>query len=675
MLGRKRSEKDFDDEIKAHLALEADELRDEGFSDDEARRRARIEFGNVQGARERFYLKNRVEWLDNLVRDLKFAARQLRKHPAFSLTAILTLALGIGANTAIFAVIQSVLLAPLPFSNPERLAFLETRWTNSGKRTPRMTGPDAVDVRRQSKTLEAVSLFGGGEIGVTLSDHSTYTEVTWTDANFAMVFSLQPMAGRLFTDAESHRAALVSESFARDNFGSPQAALRHVLHIESEAIEIVGVLPDGFHYPGKTQVWEAFPLQPESTSRSAFNYRAVALLRPDASFKTAQAELDALSARLQTAYPSDNRDKQLIAIPLQEALTGSVRPTLLLLWGTVGIILLIACVNVTHLQLVRAMERQREIAIRKALGSNWRQVVQPVLFESLLLSLLGAGAGALLALPAVQVLVAMAPKELPRAGEIHLNLWVLAFTGIISVATAIAAAIFPAVRAAKVDAAEALKHDASRGINRRGSGAIRDALVVAEVAATFVLAMAAGLLLRTMTELTSRDLGFETRQMLVVDADAPAHEDADYRRVIQQFNELFAELGALPGVDRAAGVMGLPTGPYGSNGYYNAKGGFPVDAHHKPSAIFSVASPGYFETMGIPLKRGRDFGAEDTYQSPFVVVLSESAARQSFGDADAIGRQIQCGLDSDKWMTVIGVVGDVRQDSPAEMPGRRSTCP
>lgn len=229
--------------------------------------------------------------------------------------------------------------------------------------------------------------------------------------------------------------------------------------------------------------------------------------------------------------------------------------------------------------------------------------------------------------------------------------------------------MLPAMRAAKVDPAEALKSDSSRGMTRHSAGLFRGGLVVAEVAATFVLAVGAGLLLRTMMTLNARDMGYETRQMLVVDADAPAQGETDARKAVQKFNDVFAQLGQLPGVERVAGVMGLPTGIYGSNGYYETRGGLPVDADHPVWSNFSVASPGYFTAMGIPLKRGRDFGSEDTQESEMVAVISESLARQSFGDADLVGRQIRCGLDSDKWMVVVGVVGDVRQDSPAEKPG------
>ncbi len=664
-----KRQRDVADEVEQYYEEAAAALRERGISAEEARRAVRVESGTMLAAREQAHSYGWENAVSAFFADLRFAARQLAKHRAFTLTATLTLALGIGANAAIFTAIDSILLAPLPYNNPDRLAVLATRYSHIGETMQRVTGPDGVDVREQAKSLESVSLYTGGEEGVQLRDRATYTEVTWVDENFARVFQLQPIAGRLFTDTESHRAALVSEQFARDNFGSAQAALGQALHIESEAIEIAGVLPGAFHYPRKTEVWEVFSLQPESKSRTAFNYRAVAMLRNGASFKTAQTELDSLSQRLQAAYPEDNRNKQILAVPLAEALTGNARPTLMLLWGTVCIILLIACVNVIHLQLVRSMERQREMAIRKALGSSRWQAMRPVILESLLLAMLGCAAGILLAVPAVRMLVAMAPKELPRAGEIHLNGWVLAFTAGISVLTALIASILPAMRAAKVNAADAMKQDASRGMGRKGAATLRDGLVVAEVAATFVLAVAAALLLRTMTTLTTNDLGFAARQMLVVDADNPAHTEDDYRTVLRQFDEIFAKLQTIPGVEHVAGVMGLPMGPYGSNGNYTARGGLPVDPHNKPWAIFSVASAGYFQTMGITLKRGRDFNAQDTYDNPPVAVISESTAKQSFGGIDPIGKQIQCGLDSDKWMTVVGVVGDIRQDSPAEKPG------
>jgi putative ABC transport system permease protein len=662
-------EQDVADEVAQYFEEAEAEWRERGLSAEEAKRAARREAGSMAVARER---ASEYGWENDVkafMDDLRFAARQLRKHPAFTVTAVLTLALGIGANTATFTVVERVLLSPLPYENAGRLALLKTYRDQIGRAIPRMTGPDGVDVREQAKGVEAVSLYSGGNLGVQLADHAAFTVVTMADANFARVFALRPVAGRLYTEADAKHAVMVSERFARDNFGGAQAAIGKVMRVEGEPTEIVGVLPAGFDYPNGTQVWMASPMAPESKSRTSFNYRAVALLRESTNVRQEQAELEGLSARLQAAYAEDNRGKVLTIAPLKESLTGDSRPTLMLLWAAAALILLIACVNVMHLQLVRSMERQRELAIRKALGSSRWRVMQPVFLESLLVALMGGAAGVMLAFPTVRMLVAMAPKELPRTSEIHLNLWVLGFALGLAVMTAVVSAMLPSMRAAKVDPAEALKSDSSRGIMRHGAGLVRDGLVVAEVAATFVLAVGAGLLLRTMMTLQATDMGYETRQMLVVDADAPATKELTSLRAVGMFSHLFAELGQLPGVERVAGVMGLPTGNYGSNGYYETKGGLPVDATHPAWSHFSVASPGYFGTMGIPLKRGRDFGSEDTHESGMVAVISESLARQSFGDADPVGKQIRCGLDSDKWMTVVGVVGDVRQESPTERPG------
>ncbi len=669
LANRAKHDRDTAEEVEQYFEEAEAALRSRGLSAEDARRAARLEAGNLT------LVKNRVNaygW-ENVARsffsDLRFAGRQLWKHKVFTATATLTLALGIGANAAIFTVIESVLLAPLPYKNADRLAVLETHWTNSGNTTARLTGPDAVDVRDQARSIEAMSLYSGGTLGVQLRDHSVYTVVTFVDANFARVFSLQPITGRLFTDADAHHAALVSDQFARDHFGSTQAALGQICTWRTSLWRLWAYcLGASISLPGHT-CGRPSPCGPQSEERTAFNYKAIARLRSGTTFPAAQTELIGISRRLEIAYPEANRNKQMLAQPLHESLIGNTRPTLLFLWAAVALILLIACVNVTHLQLVRSMERHRELAIRRALGSSSWQVMQPVILESLLVSFIGGAAGVLLAFPAVRVLVAMAPKDLPRTNEIHLNGWVLGFTLALSVLTALASSILPALKAAKVDPAETLKQDASRGMTRQGATTLRDGLVIAEVAATFVLAVGAALLLHTMMALIDRDMGYQTRQLLVVDADAPAHSEQDAHRAVQQFDQIFAQLAAMPGIKHVAGIMGLPTGTYGSNGYYTVTGAGPVDVNHSPYADFSVASPGYFQTMGIPVKRGRDFSRQDTGESPFVAVISESLAKQSFGSADPLGKQIQCGLDSDKWMTVVGVVGDVRQRSPAENPG------
>ena len=669
LVRREQRDGETTEELQHFLDMAIEERRESGQSPQDAVRSVRIELGSLSAAKDTVQSYGWENNVRSIAGDLRFAVRQLCRHRMFTASVMLTLAIGIGANTAIFTVVQSVLLTPLSYRNPDRLAFLNTHWSDTGRNTPSMTGPDAVDAREQAHSFEAISLYFGGNEGVQLQDHGVYTTVTWVDTNFAHVFNLQPIAGRLFDDRGAHRAALVSEHLAWENFGSAQAAVGQVLHVETEAIEIAGVLPNGFDFPDNTEVWEAASLQPESHSRTAFNYRVVGLLRSGVSFRSAQAELSQVAERLQSAYPGDNRNKQFAVVPLKDAMIGEARSTVLLLWAGVTIILLIACVNVANLQLVRSLGRQRELAIRRALGSSRWQVMRPVLLEGLLMALAGGVAGVLLAWPTVRLLVAKAPGELPRATEIHLSLPVLAFTLGISVLTAFLFSLVPALRAAKVDPAEALKQNILRGMNSKRSSVLRNCLVVAEVAATFVLSVGAGLLLHTMMELTARDMGYDPRQLLVVDADVPSHADEDYRRAVQQYNEMFTKLTAIPGVEHAAGIMGLPTGDYGSNGYYETPGGRATSVDDKPWALFSVASPGYFRTMEIPIRRGRDFATQDTEKSALVAIISESLVRQSFGNIDPVGKQIRCGLDTDKWMTIIGVVSDVRQSSPADKPG------
>ena len=604
----------------------------------------------------------------NVVDELRYAVRQLRKSPAFAFTAVLTLALGIGANTAIFTVVQSLLLKPLEYPEADRIVALNTRWEQKAHIIPRMTGPDLVDIRDQAKSVQAIGFYEGGELGVQLRDHATFVGVSGVNAGFAHVFQIQPEAGRWFTDAEAKHAAVVNATFARNNFGGAEAAVGQIVKVEGQPLEIVGVVPSSFDFPNHTQVWMDYPAAPESTSRTAFNYRAVARLGGGVPLQAAQAELAGIGKRLQAAYPKDNEDKSFKFVPLQEQLVGPVRPMLLLLMFSVGLVLLIACVNVTHLYLARAVVRQRELAVRTALGSSRLRLGRMVILESLLLSAVGAALGMLIAVPMVRLLVSIAPAGLPRAGEVNLNFWVFAFTAGIALITTVAASLVPARQAARVDPIMALQQDSSRGMSSRHSFLLRNGLVIAEVAAAFILAVGASLLARTMLTLQSTDLGYSKTGLLIVDADAPAVNLDDSLAATRKFNGIFADLRTSPGVESVAGVMGLPTGKYGSNGYYSVNGAA-VDLHGG-QAIFSLSSPDYFKTMEIPMLQGRDFTAADSYDAPFVAIISESLARQSFPGQDPIGHQIECGLDAPgKGMTIIGVVRDLRQDSPAESPG------
>jgi putative ABC transport system permease protein len=604
--------------------------------------------------------------------ELRYALRTLRNNPSFAAVAILTLALGIGANTAMFSVVNGVLLRPLDYPNASRIVQLNTSYPQRGRSFPRVTGPDLVDIRAGTSAFEQVSFYYGGEMGVQMADHAEFVGTYLVTPNFFAVFGVAPSAGRGFEINDAKRAAIVSLPFAQRNFGSSAAALTRTLRMEGVAYEIVGIVPASFRFPlsSEAQVWLATAPQPQSMERTAYNYRAVALLKPGSSHDAARTQLQTIGARLQAAFPDANRDKTFLAVPLQEQLVGPVRATLYFLMGAVSLVLLIACANVANLLLARATARQREMAVRAALGATRTALVRQLLVESGVIALTGGALGLLLAYAGTRLLTQATAQQagLPRIGDIAVNWMVFAFAIGVSLLASFLFGISPAWQAAKVDVNDALKQ-AGRGL-AGSSGHPGNALVVVQVALSFALAIGAGLLFRSFLALNGVDLGYRTQGMLVMYAHDPAYTLDDYLQAGRFFEGAVEQMKQMPGVTAAAAAMGVPTGQYGSNGGYVVDGqDFRAHLGNLAQATFSLSGPGYFSTMGIPLVRGRDFTAGDRYDRQFVAIISESLARQSFPGQDPIGHTIMCGLESLKWMTIVGVVADVRQDSPAASPG------
>jgi len=601
--------------------------------------------------------------------DVRQAARVMRKNPGFTVVAVMTLGLGIGANTAIFSVVNGVLLEPPRYADANRIVTFETRFPEQGRAMPRVTGGDLVDLRGANRIFEAFSVFRGGEMGVQLREKAEFTGVYLVNSGFFRVFGVMPVYGRLFQDGEAHRAAVVSASFANRNLGGGAAALGKRIHVESWDLEVVGVVAGGLQYPQPTEVWICDTFTPESLNRTAYNYRAVAKLKEGVTLALAQVRMKTIGARLRAAFPASNRDKTFGVMPLREQLVGPVRTMLYFLLGAVSLVLLIACANVANLLLARAAARGREFAVRAALGAGRRRIARQLFVENLLLGLTGGAAGAALAWLSLDGLLRLAPN-LPRMSEAEVSPAVLLFTLVVSAGASLLFGLAPAVQAGRMDIQEALKQGGGRGlVGGRGNG-VRKALVVAEVALAVVLAIGAGLLMRSFFQLRTAELGYRPEGMLVMYAHAPAKGLEGYIAAAKRFEELLSRLETIPGVKAAAAAMGLPAGRYGSNGAYAVEGKHRFEAGQKlPEAGFRLASPKYFSAMGIPLLRGREFGERDQWDTPFVAIVSESLVKQVFPDEDPIGRRIQCGLDSPKWMTVVGVVGDVRQESPASRPG------
>jgi putative ABC transport system permease protein len=607
-----------------------------------------------------------------LLQDLTHAGRALAKNPGFATVAILTLALGIGANTAIFSIINGVLLSPLPYPDPDRIVAVSTFFKQTGATTPRLTGGDLVDIRADGEIFDALSYYIGGEMGVQLPGRAEFTGAYLVNPDFFRVFGVRPAYGRLFENDDQDRAAVINLAFAERNFGTGPAALGRAVRIENRAYEIVGVLPAGFQFPAEAQVWAPAPVTPDNLNRTAYNYRTVARLKSGVTLETAEAHLETIGARLASSLPDSNRNKSFVAIPLRDQLVGPVRTTLYLLMGAVALVLLIACTNVADLMLARATARSREIAVRAALGARRWHIVRPLLVESAVLALAGGALGLLLANVGTDLLVRVSSDRvpLPRLNDIHVDRLVLIFATAVSLASSLIFGLIPAWQATRVDLQDALKQGGARGLLGGRSPQLRNGLVVAQIALSFVLAVGAGLLMRSFVALNNAQLGFRTDGVLVMYAHAPAGTLDEQLGVGRLFERLFGELAGLPGVKSVAGAMGLPTGQYGSNGYYAVEGKHIfAPGQRLPHAGFRLASPGYFVTMGIPLLAGREFSSRDRHNSNFVAIISEALARETFPNEDPLGKRVQCGLDSPNWMTIVGVVGDVRQDSPASAPG------
>ena len=597
------------------------------------------------------------------------ALRVLRNSPAFTIVAVVTLALGIGANTAIFSVLHAVLLAPLHYPDADRIVSLNTFFRQTGRQAPRLTGGDLVDIRADSRVFEAISYYFGGDLGVQLRDRAEFTGTYFVNADFFRVFGVAPVAGRMFHDDEFERSAVVSLAFARRNFAAGENAVGKTIHVENRAYEIVGVLPAEFQYPAKAEVWIPAAYKPENLNRTAYNYPTIAKLKPGVTLDFAQAQLDTIAARLAAAYSASNRNKAFVAAPLREQLVKQVRSTIYFLMGAVGLVLLIACANVAHMLLARATSRSREIAVRVALGASRSRIIGELTIENAVLGLLGGLLGLLVAWLGIAGLIRFAPTNLPRLTEIHLDPFVLAFAIALSLAASLLFGLAPAWQTVQVDLNDALKQGSRGGVGGR-SNRLRSALVIAEIALSFVLAIGAGLFFRSLMTLSTTPLGYRADGLLVMYAHAPARTLPEYVQVGRFFENLAQQLGEMHDVKSVAIAMGLPSGDYGSNGAYAVEGKHIfAPGQNLPQAGFRLASPAYFATLGIPLLKGRDFSTRDNYDAPFVAIVSESLAKQSFPNEDPIGRRIQCGLDSDKWMTVVGVVGDVRQQSPAASPG------
>jgi len=620
--------------------------------------------------------------MDHLLQDVRYAWRSMRRQPAFVALAVGTLALGIGANAAIFSVVNAVLLRPLRYGQPERIVAINNLWRKSLVSTS-ISAPDFHDWHDTASSFAAMAYYSGGETSVSVSGAADYGTVIRVTPGFFAVFGIGPATGRVFETADETPGApftaVISHDFWMRRFGGRPDALGSTATFGERTFTIVGIMPLGFRFPTRTDVWYPAWVQPETTSRSAHNYRVVARLKDSVALAEAQAEMTALAGRLEQTYPASNDGKGVVIVPLQEQLVGDTRPTLNLLAGAVGLVLLIARANVANLLLARATARRSELAVRAALGASRGRLVAQLVTESAMLALTAGALGLVLARWSMAAVVAAAPAGLPRLGEVGIDGRVLLFALVVSIASSLVFGVAPALQASRVDLNQSLRQGGRGGALGGGGARLRSVLVVAEIALAVALVVGASLLIRSFIALGQVSLGFTADHLLVLETSVPTRIDlrniAGAQRATAFYADVLTRIAAVPGVTSVAGIRGLPAarGRFGheSNGGYWLEGGQnpSVAGVRLPQAAFTVITPDYFKTMQIPLRRGRDFSVRDRYDAPFVVIVNEALARQAFGDADPLGRNIACGMDSPKFMTIVGVVGDVRSSDPSKQPG------
>jgi putative ABC transport system permease protein len=614
------------------------------------------------------------------IQDLRYAVRQLRRSLSFTLAVILTLAVGIGLNAAIFTIVDCVLLQPLGYHDADRIYSINTRFLRDGRSAAKIGGDDYVDVARSTHSLESLAYYNFWEDGLQLNGHSYYVNIASASPRFGTVLGVEPVAGRLFHDDVDGSEVLVANSFAREHYGSAQAAVGQSLDYDRRTRTIVGVLPDGFSFPGKTVVWVERPTQPDIASRSAYNQRAVGKIRVGVAPTQLNAELATLSRQLQAAYPED-KEKAFEAVPLQDQIVGGIRPMLRLLMGSAALVLLIVCANIGHLQLVRSTRMQRDVSIRAALGATSGTVVRRVLLESLVLAGVGCAAALLIAEPALRVLTLMAPAEIPRLGDVRLNTDVLLFSFVASMATMVVTALVPAWRSWRVSPGAVLKLEQATSSGSGHSQRLRDGLIVGQVALTLTLSVISVLLVRQMIAEAKQYLGFNADNLVLLDIHAPTPPAGLEQTSVVRLRSMLDSMAQVPGVSEAAAVGGVPMGSGPVDVGYAIRGRSEFKPGEKPLPYADVepVTPAYFRTMGIPLIKGRLFADTDTPDRTPVLLISEELARQQFPGEDPIGHQIMCGYDFGPneavWWTIVGVVGSVRQDSPASEPAQTLYVP
>ncbi len=627
--------------------------------------------------------------MNGLAQDLRYALRQLRKSPGLTAVTVITLALGIGATTAIFSVVYAVLLRPLPYTDPDRImAIFEITAKGTWNR---LADPNFDDFRDQGRSFQAIAKYSANIASVSGASQPTRTMVASVSPDFLRVFRVRPIIGRDFSAADARKGSapvgLVSYGYWKQYLRSSLDLSQSHLKVDNAIFSVIGVLPEGFQFPRDVGLWLPANLDDENPSRTSHNYDAVARLRDGATVEQASADISAIARRIHDTS-SDQNDyllKDGIVVPLQDSITGEARPALLVLLGAVGFLLLVACANVANLLLAQASVRERELAIRSALGAARGRLIRQFLTEAFLLSVVGGSLGVLGAFSGAAGLVALAPDNLPRLDSVSIDTPVLVFAFLLSTLVAVGIGAFIAMRATSGNVREGLGEGGRGQAGSQSSQRIGRGIVAAQIAITLVLVVGAGLLGRSLLKVLEVDPGFRVDKIVTMDVSLPWVGWDDQKAKVREaifFGNLIDRLKQIPGVRRVGATSGLPMDgglpdgmfllmtqdevPRNTGDLESLSRQFDILFRQKErigNADFCVATDGFFQALGIPLLRGRMFDERDGADAPHVAVISDSLARERWPGQDPIGHTIEFGnMDGDlRLLTIVGTVGDVRE--------------
>lgn len=666
-LERRRVERELAAEMAEHVAEKIDRLREEGHSEREAIALASRQFGNLTLLRE----DSRAAWgwnnIERLCQDIRFGWRVLKKTPAFTATAIVVLALGIGMNTAMFSAVKAVLLSALPYPEPESMVQLNQ--TAEDGHPMNVSNPDFRDWRAQTRTIESMAAYGVDDVTISGDFPARRVRMAAVGGGFFRVMASGAAIGRTFNPDEQKPGGpstlVLGYELAQSVFGAPADAVQKTVRLNGMVFTVIGVMPPRFDFPQDAQIWLPNDLFPDDSGRSAHNYRIVGRLKSGVTVGQAQSDMNVVAARLAKEYV-DDRHEGIRVTSLYDSLVSGVRPALLVLLGAVTVVLLIACVNVSNLLLVRAAARRREMAMRGALGASGRRLVRQLLTESVLLGTAGGLAGLTLAEAAVRVLRTVAPASIPRIQNLTIDGGVLCFTAGLSLFVGMLFGVLPSLQAAKADVNDALRQGAGKGeghSQKRWS----QLLVVGQIALAVVLLSGASLLIKSYWRLAHVETGLSSAGVYIADLTWPALADGnsvDGAHVRQTGSQILEQIGRLPGVRAVAFIHGLPF-EGAPDGNFEIEGRpLPADPHMAPDADYCMVTPDYFRAFGSPIVKGRGFTEEDQRSPSQVAIVNRTFEREFFPNGEALGTRIRFfGFDmKPQFMTIVGVVPDVRNE-------------